>query len=268
MLHAKNRHICINGVETDYLVFGQGSRDLLLLSGVGDGLRTAKGMALPMAWMYRCFAKDFRVWYISRRNNLPEGFTTAQMADDIDDIMDAEGILRADVIGVSQGGMIAQQLALRHPERIGDLVLAVTAARPNDTMRSALLTWKMLAGERNYRGIMLNTCQRSYTGAYYRKSLKTYDILSRFTAPKDFTRFEILLDACLMHDVYAQLSGIGARTLIIGGGRDAVVSGEASRELAAGIKGSRLYMYPHLSHGLYEQAPDFNARVLEWLTRR
>lgn len=265
MLHAENKHISIRGAETDYLVFGQGSRNLLLIPGVGDGFRTAKGMAWPMAWMYRSFAKDFRVWYISRRNNLPEGFTTAQMADDIADIMDAEQIEKADAVGVSQGGMIAQQLAIRHPEKVGSLVLAVTAARPNDIMRSALLTWKMMSGMHDYRGIMLDTCQRSYTGAYYQKSLKTYNILSRVTAPKDFTRFDILVDACLSHDVYAQLPQIQTRTLIIGGGMDQVVSGEASRELAAGIRGSRLMMYPKLSHGLYEQAPDFNERVRSWL---
>ncbi len=266
MFHAENKHISLNGIETDYLVFGQGEKDLLLIPGVGDGLKTAKGMALPMAWGYRLFAKDYRVWYISRRNNMTKGFTTAQMADDIAAIMDAEGIVKADAVGVSQGGMILQQLAIRHPEKLGSIVLTVTAARPNAVMEETLHGWQKMAAAQDYRTLMLDTCQRSYTGAYLEKNLKVYSMLSALTRPKDYTRFEILLEACLQHDVWDDLGKITARTLIVGGGRDQVLSGDASREMAKRIRGSRLYMYEKLSHGLYEQAPDFNERILKWLT--
>ena len=51
----------------------------------------------PFALMYRCFAKDFKVYAFSRRNNMPEGFTTANMADDLDAVMGAVGIKAAHI---------------------------------------------------------------------------------------------------------------------------------------------------------------------------
>ena len=76
-----------------YVRFGRGSRILIMLPGLGDGLATVKGTALPMALMYRTFAKDFTVYMFSRRNHLPEGWGTREMACDLKEAMDALNIL-------------------------------------------------------------------------------------------------------------------------------------------------------------------------------
>lgn len=129
-LNAKNGNIRFNGHDCDYISFGSGDDVLIMLPGVGDGFRTAKGIAVPFSIMYRCFAKDFRVFVFSRRNRMLKGFTTKDMADDLDAIMKRLGIGAAHVFGVSQGGMIAQQMAIHHPDKVKSLVLAVTASRP------------------------------------------------------------------------------------------------------------------------------------------
>ena len=72
-LNARNEHIKLNSFDCDYISFGRGTDPLIMLPGVGDGFRTAKGVAVPFALMYRCFAKDFKVYAFSRRNNMPEG---------------------------------------------------------------------------------------------------------------------------------------------------------------------------------------------------
>ena len=61
--------------QMDYIRFGSGERVLILLPGLGDGLRTVKGTALPMALLYRKFAKHFTVYAFSRREPLDEGCT-------------------------------------------------------------------------------------------------------------------------------------------------------------------------------------------------
>ena len=139
-LNAKNENIRFNGHDCDYISFGSGDDVLIMLPGVGDGFKTAKGIAVPFSLMYRIFAEDFRVLVFSRRNRMLKGFTTKDMADDLDIIMEKLGIESAHVFGVSQGGMIAQQMAIRHPGRVRSLVLAVTASHPNDVMREALNT--------------------------------------------------------------------------------------------------------------------------------
>ena len=264
ILDACNESININGSDCDYIRFGKGKNAIIMLPGVGDGFKTAKGMALPFALMYRCFAENFRVYVFSRRNDMPEGFTTADMADDLDVIMDALNIGPASIFGVSQGGMIAQQMAIRHPDKVRSLVLAVTASRPNEIMKETLETWLEMADRGDHKGIMLDTAERSYTGGY----LKRARMINRMIAaakPKDYMRFRILCRSCLEHDVYDDLHKIICPALIIGADQDKVLGPAASIEMQGEIPNIQLYMYEGYSHGVYEQAKDFNARVLRYL---
>ncbi len=266
-LNAKNENIRFNGHDCDYISFGSGSDALIMLPGVGDGFKTAKGVAVPFALMYRCFAGDFRVFVFSRRNRMHRGFTTGDMADDIAAIMEKLGIESAHIFGVSQGGMIAQQMAVRHPEKVKSLILAVTAARPNDIMRDSLGTWLDMADRGDYKGIMLDTAERSYTGAYLERGRKLNKVIA-LAKPKDYTRFRILCESCLEHDAYDDLKTICCPVLVIGAGSDRVLGGNAAGEIASAIPGAELYMYEGYSHGVYEQAKDFNGRVLEFLKRQ
>ena len=72
LYNAKNGTLEIGGTTMDYIRFGTGERILVMLPGLGDGLRSMKGTALPMAFMYRIFAKDFTVYAFSRKNMLPD----------------------------------------------------------------------------------------------------------------------------------------------------------------------------------------------------
>ena len=78
-LAAKNGTVRFGDGEMEYIRFGTGEKDLVLLPGLGDGLRTMKGTALPMGVMYRKWAEDYTVWSFSRRNELPQGFTTREI---------------------------------------------------------------------------------------------------------------------------------------------------------------------------------------------
>ena len=124
--------------NTDYIQFGTGHENLVILPGLGDGLRTVKGTALPLAWMYRKFAKDFNVYAFSRRNDLHEGTTTEDMAADLKEVMNALGIEKTHIIGVSMGGMIAQHFAADYPQMVDKLVLTVTCARPNPVIEETV----------------------------------------------------------------------------------------------------------------------------------
>ena len=267
MLNAKNENIIINGHDFDYISFGSGRDVLIMLPGVGDGFKTAKGMAVPFAFMYRMFAVSFRVYVFSRRNDLPDGFTSADMADDLSNIMDALDIGAAHIFGVSQGGMIAQQMAIRHPEKVKSLVLAVTAARPTRIMREALESWLLMAERNDYKGIMLDTAERSYTGTYLERG-KRMNKLIALAKPKSYARFRILCESCLSHDVYEDLPEIRCPVYIIGASLDRVLGPEASAEMHEAIPGSEIYMFEGYSHGVYEQAKDFNEMALRWLWRQ
>ena len=264
MLNAKNGRLSLNGGTLDYIVFGSGPRPLILIPGVGDGFKTVKDMALPFAFMYRKLAEDFTVYVFSRRNELRPDTTTRDMAEELSEALKALEIGAGAVVGVSQGGMIAQWLAIDHPEQVRRLVLTVTMARPNPTVREAIGAWMEMAKRGDYQGIMLDTAERSYSPQRLRKARAAYRLLGRVGQPKSFERFMIQAASCLNHDASGELQKIACPTLVIGGEKDGIVTGEASRELKEMIPGSQLYMYPELSHGLYEEAPDFLDRVKEF----
>ena len=78
----RNGKLALEHGQMDYIRFGSGSRVLVMLPGLGDGLRTVRGTALPMALLYRKFAKNYTVYVFSRREPLAEGMTTRDMAAD------------------------------------------------------------------------------------------------------------------------------------------------------------------------------------------
>ncbi len=83
MLGAKTGYVTVGGSPMYYNVFGRGTEHVVLIPGLGDGLRTVKGMAMVMAWVFRAYARDHRVWVFSRKDMLEPGTTTRDMAGDL-----------------------------------------------------------------------------------------------------------------------------------------------------------------------------------------
>ena len=262
---AKNATVQLRDGEMDYIRFGNGKRDLVILPGLGDGLQTVKGTALPMALMYRMFARDFTVYAFSRKGNLPVGYTTRDMARDQAEAMETLGIEKADIFAVSMGGMIAQWLAIDYPEQVGKLILAVTCAAPNPILTESVGEWVALAKAGDHAAFMESNLRRLYSEDYYRQNKWTIPLLGLLTKPKSYDRFFVQAEACLTHDAAAELHRIGAKTLVIGGGADRALGGEASRALAAAIPGAALRMYEQWGHGVYEEEKTFNDMILQYL---
>lgn len=261
----KNGAVRIGDTEMAYIRFGRGPKNLILLPGLGDGLQTVKGTALPMALMYRQFARDFTVYMFSRKNDLPRGHTTRDMARDLAEAMEQLGIQKASVLGVSMGGMIAQYLAIDRPEKVEKLILVVTAARPNPILTASVEEWMAQARAGNHTALMDSNVRRIYSKAYYRKNRWLVPIMGKITKPRSYDRFLIQAEACLIHDAFEELTHIKSGTLVIGGARDRCLGGEASGEIADRIPNAVLHMYAQWGHGLYEEAKDFNRRVLDFL---
>ena len=265
LYHAKNGTLSIGDTTMDYIRFGTGKRVLIMLPGLGDGLRSVKGTALPMAFMYRAFAKDFTVYAFSRKNELPQGYTTRDMARDQAEAMVQLGVQKADIFGVSMGGMIAQHLAIDYPEKVGKLILTVTSSRPNPILTESIDEWVSCAKRGDHTAFMDSNVRRIYSEDYYRKNKWLVPIMGKLTKPKSYERFFIQADACLIHDAYEGLHRIKAPTLVIGGEQDHALGGDASREIAEKIPNAQLLMYEQWGHGLYEEAKDFNQTVLNYL---
>ena len=260
---AKELKLTANGMQFDYIRFGSGKKPLIMIQGLNT--RGIKGAALSLAYMYRIFAKEYTVYLFDRRPVVYDGITVRDMATDIASAMDALGLKNADVFGTSQGGMIAQYLAIDRPDLVSRLVLAVTLSRNNDTVKQVVGDWIEMAERGDMKRFVLDMAEKMYSETYVRKYRPLMPLLTILQKPKDVKRFVILAKSCLTCDTYDILDKIKCPTLVIGGKQDKVVSGVASEEIAEKL-GCALHMYENLGHAAYEEAQDFNQMVYDFLS--
>lgn len=262
---ARNGQLPLGGTKMSYVSFGYGSRALVLFPGLSDGLATVKGKALLLAKPFTSFFEKYRVFMFSRKDDMPQGYSIRDMARDQAEAMDRLEIKRACVLGVSQGGMIAQYLAIDCPQRVEKLVLAVTAPRVNPMIRECVSQWLGLAQQGRHKELMMDTAEKSYSEQYLKKYRRLYPLLGWVGKPKSYERFIINGNAILGFDAWDELERIACPTLILGGEADRTVGIQASYELKERIGDSQLYVYPGLGHGAYEEAGDFYPRVFRFL---
>ena len=263
--NAKNGRVPVSGTAMSYVSFGRGGKNLVILPGLSDGLATVRGKALLLAGPYRRFFENYTVYLFSRKDELPEGCSIRDMAEDQADAMRALGVERAAVMGVSQGGMIAQALALGHAGLVEKLVLAVTAPRVSELIRENVCRWIEYAERGDHRRLMIDTAERSYSPAHLKKYRRLYPVIGAIGKPSDYGRFLANARAILSFDVFGELPRIACPTLILAGAEDRIVGLRASCELHERIADSSLFVYEGLGHAAYEEADDFNERVFRFL---
>jgi pimeloyl-ACP methyl ester carboxylesterase len=210
------------------------------------------------------------------RTTQPEGpYSVPQMADDAAGLLDALGIASTHVIGASMGGMIAQELALRHPKRLRSLVLACTTpGGPQSFGYSEMVEGtaalddikdlsELATPERMQQSIdvMFTPEFMKAPGAGFQAM-----ILSSLAHPSTLTGLRGQAAAVRTHDTFERLSTIHVPTLVITGADDTLVDARNSPLLAEKIAGAKLKVFPGLRHGFTAEKPDeVNAAILEFL---
>lgn len=265
MSSTKGETLYFNDKSMDYVTFGKGKQPLVIIPGLGDGLQTVKGMAMTFSITYRILAERYKIYVFSRINELRQGYTTRDMAADVAEAMETLNLDTAYVIGISQGGMIAQWLAVDFPERVQRLILAVTTAKPSQLARERIEHWQKLSQSGNFKHLMLDIAQHSYTQKSYQKWRLLYHIMGRLGRMKDEKRIVIQSQSCLEHNSLEVLKYIHCPTLILGALEDDVIGVKGSKELAKGISGCQLLILKHSGHALYEENKAFQEAVCRFL---
>jgi pimeloyl-ACP methyl ester carboxylesterase len=187
------------------------------------------------------------------RSARPRGpYTTAMLADDAVAVLDAAAVERAHVYGISLGGMIAQEIALRHPERVARLVLGATTsggdgatAADRQTLEFFQRRGQMTALEAVWASVPYN--YSTHTRAEHGDRIAR-DISQRLRYPIEPEFYAAQLAAALAHDTHERLAQIHAPTLIVHGLEDLMVPPANGRLLASRIPAARLLELPGAAH--------------------
>ncbi|MBR0478902.1 MAG: alpha/beta hydrolase [Solobacterium sp.] len=268
MIRPWNAHsgsIALDSTRMEYVCFGTGKKNLIVIPGLSDGLATVGGMALALVPPYIEYLKDWTVYMFSRKNEMPEGYSIRDMAADQARVLEKLGVERTSVLGVSQGGMIAQYLAVDYPDLVEKLVIAVSAPYANDLIKQNIGKWMEDVRRNDHKALMIDTAEVSYTDAYLKKYRLVYPLLGWVGKPKNYSRFIRNAEAILSFDAREDLKNIRCPVYIIGGEQDRIVGVQASYELHDCLPGSTLFIHPDSGHGMNEEDKDFYHRIFRYL---
>ena len=237
----------------------RGSRPwLVLIQGMGFDRLGWQPVLGKLGRHFRLVLLDNRG---SGRSDRPtSAFAVADMVGDVVAVLDAAGIHRAHVLGASLGGMVAQELAITHPERVAGLVLACTTPgwpfaypMPAATMRLIATTADGTAEAAVHR-----YTRNALSARTVQERPELVDQLVRIqgSRPADSGVLSAQASAGARYAGHLRQVRIRARTLIVHGDADTVVDPRNARLLAERIPGARLVIFPGLGHLLFWEDPD------------
>jgi pimeloyl-ACP methyl ester carboxylesterase len=260
-----------DGVTLHYERHGDAGDPLLLVMGLGSPLEFWEFQTPVLARTHRVCVYDNRG---VGKSDKPAGpYEVRTLARDAVAVMDACGFDRAHVVGLSMGGMIAQELAIRHSDRVGALVLAATYAKPDERVKANVSTGspmgqidpKQLDPKQMFKMMMSLVLSAEFM-VREREWLRS----SRDRMLPNFSveGFLAQMAAVMAHDVVNELDRIEAPTLVMKPGADMLVPPRCSDVLAAAIPDAQLAVFEHASHGFnVEQADKFNRAVLDFVSQ-
>lgn len=241
--------VVANGLSLHYEEMGEGP-PLVFLSGLGGDHRA---FSIPMrhfAAEYRTLALDNRDVGLSAR--VSSGYSTADMAEDVAQWLRQIGITSGVIlVGHSLGGLIAQELTLRHPGLVQRLVLASTHPGTEPWRAAVLESWVMARKLTQPADFTRMTLPWLVAPPFYRQTALV-DGLIRFaernTTPQDPSAFERQARAAITHQAMERLGAIAVPTLVVSGAMDAVNPVRVAMSLAAAIPGAALEILPDVGH--------------------
>jgi 3-oxoadipate enol-lactonase len=259
-----------NGQELYYEVHGSGP-PLVLVMGIGyDSSLWTLAQVPALSTQFRVVLVDNRDAGRSSKARRP--YRIADMADDLAGLLDALGIPQTHLLGLSMGGMIAQEFALRHANRLDRLVLAGTGAAPARSAVDPIEIWSWVKAN-DPTGDVFGAQQLAslFSTAFLRNHeavLDTAELLASNPHPMSPEAYGRQADAYRQFDALDRLGAITAPTLVVVGEQDLLTPPWIARDVAHAIPGARFEVIrgDGSSHVVpIERPDDFNRLVTDVL---
>jgi 3-oxoadipate enol-lactonase len=259
----------MNGtVELHWKSSGEGPA-VLLVAGQGMTVDAWWATIPVLTRSFRVIAFDNRD--TGRSSHLAWPYTVAQMARDAVAVLDAAGEQRAHVYGISLGSLVAQEVALRHPDRVQALVLGASSAggfaayKPSPS--SFAQTFLVRAGamgpeEAEWAAVPYTYAEK--TRRHHPERIAA-DIAHRVSSPPRPLAYLHQAAAVATHDAYERLNQVAAPTLVVHGEQDVFVPPANALVLAERIPGAQLRLWPEAGHMYTIDEPRADREVARFL---
>ncbi len=258
-----------DGVRLHYAETGRRSKPpVLMLQGLGADKHLWDLQRIALLPWYRTIALDNRG---AGRSDKPYGaYSLEQMADDAISTLDNAGVEDAHIVGASMGGVIAQLLALRHPERVRSLTLACTACRHHPWRRELLASWAETAQVRGMAAMTHEAARWIIGPRSFRRLTPAVGWMGPLALSRPPHAFAGQVAGILSIDdsLAERLHQIRVPTMVMVGNQDILTPRGDSEEIVEMIESAELVVLSGAAHGfMIEHATTFNRILLDFLHR-
>lgn len=257
-------HATVNGLDLFHLRRGTGEPLLLIQGMSGTHASWGEPLLSDLERSFDLVAYDHRG--IGRSAPYRDPFTIAGLADDAAGLLDALGWESAHVLGISMGGMVAQELALGHPERVRTLTLGCTyCGGPQGVLASGAVVQRlgaaMLSGDAE---LAIRTSYEVNVSAAFAAQASNYAPFHAMamSVPAPVPVILLQMQAIQAHDTSARLPSLSVPTLVIHGDEDQMLPVANGRQIASLIPGARLEELPGVGHMFWWEQPQRTAELL------
>jgi 3-oxoadipate enol-lactonase len=250
----------LDGLELHYEERGIG-RPMLLVAGIPAVASDWAPLAERLSEYRRVIAFDNRGG--GQSTVTPGPYTTALLAADAIALLDHLGIDRADVLGMSLGGMIAQEIALGWPERVDRLVLGCTHCGVDHAAPMLRETGRAFAMETDDWAERMRALAPFAVSSHADPAFVERFVEKKSRDVQDPEGYRAQIAAALSHDTWERLPLIDQRTIILTGDDDRVIPAASSEVLHERIRDSILYVVADAGHLFFLEQPEESLRALE-----
>lgn len=252
------RIILKNNAEIDYLHFGSGKKLFVILPGIC--LLSVVNNDEIIQQIFDDFCKDYQVYLFTYNNNFLNSYSIEQMANDIAEAMRQLNIENAYIFGASQGGMIAQILAIQHKDLVKKVVLASTLSKQNVVSTEVFNEWKRLSDLGDAIKLNQYAFSKIYSKDYLIRHKDAFNALEKMGTKDQLINFGKNAVACRNFNCFNQLNKITCPVFVIGSRKDSVTSIEGTLELIEALK-CKYYIYDDYSHAVFDEDINFHKHL-------
>ena len=246
-----------------YFRFGNpDGKPFVILPGLS--LKSVMGAAAAVESAYSLLAEEYDMYLFDRLSVYPEGYDVQAMAEDTFEAMTLLGLSDITLMGVSQGGMMAMVMAGEHPRKFGNLILCSSAASMKYANREAFSEWKKLAEKKDGPALMESFGRYVYSPEFFEAYKDAIIAQGEDVSDTEFANFLISVNEISDFNCHGKLGEISCPVYVLGAGEDQVLGVQASVDLMNDLHCDG-YIYEGKGHGVYDEAPDYLARIKAFL---
>ncbi len=253
--------------EMDYIKFGSGAKNLVILPGLS--IVSVIPAAPAIEKQYEIFEKDYTVYLFDRRKSLPADYSVYDMAEDTVRAINELKLSEIYLFGTSQGGMMAMYIAARYPDLVKALAAGSAPYRVSEEQSKIFENWIALAENEKREELYLSFGEKVYPDNVFEKYKDFFRQISKGVTKEDLKRFVILAKGVFGFDLSDVADKIICPFYATGDTED-LIFGETASELERVMKHNskfEKFVYQGYGHASYDAAPDYANRLFEFFNK-